>query len=114
MTGGADGTVRDPSDILSPEAVARRARIVRRASRATLRRRRLIGNTTRIVCYLALVIALIPLVALVSYTIERGVSGLSVDFFSQLPVPQGVPGIFCRQRWFARYARSECRWCFSS
>jgi hypothetical protein len=29
------------------------------------------------------------------------------------PVPQGVAGIFCRQRWFARYARSECRWCFS-
>ena len=29
------------------------------------------------------------------------------------PVPQGVAGIFCRQRWFMRYARSECRWCFS-
>lgn len=29
------------------------------------------------------------------------------------PVPQGVAGIFCRQRWFARYARSECRWCLS-
>jgi hypothetical protein len=28
-------------------------------------------------------------------------------------VPQGVAGIFCRQRWFTRYARSECRWCFS-
>jgi hypothetical protein len=30
------------------------------------------------------------------------------------PVPQGVAGIFCRQRWFSRYARSECRLCPSS
>jgi len=66
--------------------------MVRRASRSTLRRRRLVGNTTRLACYLALVIALVPLVALLSYTVERGVSGLSVDFFSQLPVPEGVPG----------------------
>jgi hypothetical protein len=29
-------------------------------------------------------------------------------------VPQGVAGIFCRQRWFTRYARSECRLCPSS
>jgi phosphate transport system permease protein len=39
-----------------------------------------------------LLVALVPLVALVSYTIERGISGLSVGFFTQLPVPLGVPG----------------------
>jgi phosphate transport system permease protein len=92
MIGGTDVTVREPSDLLSPEAVARRRRVVRRASRSTLRRRRVGGSAIRIACYLALVIALVPLVALVSYTIERGVSGLSVGFFTQLPVPQGVPG----------------------
>jgi phosphate transport system permease protein len=96
MTAGTDLTAptdpTDPADILSPEAAARRRRIVRHASRTTLRRRRALGTTTRIACYVALVIALIPLVALVSYTIERGVSALSVDFFTQLPVPFGVPG----------------------
>ncbi|MGA2304717.1 MAG: phosphate ABC transporter permease PstA [Acidimicrobiales bacterium] len=92
MTDATDVTVREPSDLLSPEAVARRRRVVRRASRSTLRRRRLVGTTTRLACYLALVVALIPLVALVSYTIERGVNGLSVDLFTQLPVPFGVPG----------------------
>jgi phosphate transport system permease protein len=92
VTVGTDLAGRDPSDLLSPEAVARRRRIVRRASRSTLRRRRVMGNATRIACYLALVIALVPLVALVSYTIERGVSGLSRDLFTQLPVPFGVPG----------------------
>jgi phosphate transport system permease protein len=92
VTAGTDLTAGDSPDLLSPEAVARRRRIVRRASRATLRRRRTVGNATRIACYLALLIALVPLVALVSYTVERGVSGLSVDLFTQLPVPQGVPG----------------------
>jgi phosphate transport system permease protein len=92
MTAGTDITSRDPADLLSPEAVARRRRVVRRASRSTLRRRRLVGNSTRLACYLALLIALVPLVALVSYTIERGVSGLSRDLFTQLPVPFGVPG----------------------
>jgi phosphate transport system permease protein len=92
VTIDTDPAVQDPSDLLSPEAVARRRRIVRRASRSSLRRRRVLGNTTRLVCYLALVIALVPLVALVWYTIERGAQGLSVDLFTQLPVPFGVPG----------------------
>ena len=92
MTAGTDLRVPEPPDLLSPEAVARRRRIVRRASRSTLRRRRIVGHTIRVVCYLALLAALVPLVALVTYTIERGVSGLSVDFFTQLPVPFGVPG----------------------
>jgi phosphate transport system permease protein len=92
VTTETDHAVGDPADLLSPEAVARRRRIVRRASRSTLRRRRATGNAIRIACYLALIVALIPLVALVSYTIERGVSGLSSDLFTQLPVPFGVPG----------------------
>ena len=87
------GTARgEPSDLLSPEAMARRRDVVRHASRTTLRRRRLIGNGTRIACYIALIIALIPLVALIAYTIERGVQGLSVAFFTQAPVPEFVPG----------------------
>jgi phosphate transport system permease protein len=79
-------------DLLSPEAIARRRGVVRQASRASLRRRRLLGNSTQMACYVALVIALIPLIALIAYTVDRGVKGLSVDFFTQLPVPQGVPG----------------------
>ncbi len=50
------------------------------------------GRRTRVACYVALVVALIPLVALIAYTIKRGVQGLSVAFFTQLPVPEGVPG----------------------
>jgi phosphate transport system permease protein len=83
---------RDPAVLLSPEAIERRRGVVRAASRSSLRRRRLIGTGTRIACYIALVLALIPLVALIAYTIKRGVEGLSVSFFTQLPVPEGVPG----------------------
>ena len=92
MTALPGTATQDPSGLLSAEAMARRRDVVRHASRTTLRRRRLVGNGTRIACYVALIIALIPLVALISYTIERGVHGLSVAFFTQVPVPQGVPG----------------------
>jgi hypothetical protein len=40
-------------------------------------------------------------------------SVVTVRSWRSQPVPSGVPGIFCRQRWFSRYARSECRWHFS-
>ena len=43
-------------DLLSPEAVARRRTAVRRASQATLARRRVFGHVARIACYVALVI----------------------------------------------------------
>jgi phosphate transport system permease protein len=92
MTADLQTDRRDPVALLSPEAIERRRGVVRAASRSSLRRRRLIGTGTRIACYVALVIALIPLVALIAYTIKRGVPGLSVDFFTQLPVPEGVPG----------------------
>jgi phosphate transport system permease protein len=82
----------DSLGLLSDEAIARRRHVVRESSRATLRRRRLTGNATRLACYLALAIALIPLVALLVYTIGRGAKGLSVAFFTQVPVPPGVPG----------------------
>jgi phosphate transport system permease protein len=92
MTVESPTTPRVPTDLLSADAMARRREVVRQASRATLRRRRVVGNGTRIACYLALVMALIPLVALISYTIERGVQGLSVAFFTQSPVPEFTPG----------------------
>jgi phosphate transport system permease protein len=88
----ADRRGSDPARLLSPEAIERRRAVVRDASRSTLRRRRALGTSTRVACYVALVIALVPLVALIAYTVKRGVQGLSVALFTQLPVPQGVPG----------------------
>jgi phosphate transport system permease protein len=92
MTTGNDVVEVHVSDLLSPEAIERRRAVVRHASRTSLRRRRLFGDATQLACYLALIIVLIPLVALIAYTVDRGAKGLSIAFFTQLPVPQGVPG----------------------
>jgi phosphate transport system permease protein len=89
---GTDRRGSDPTALLSPEAIERRRAVVREASRSSLRRRRMFGSGTRVACYVALVVAFIPLVALISYTVKRGVQGLSVGLFTQLPVPEGVPG----------------------
>src|SRR5580700_8177969 len=92
MTVGSTATLEGAEDLLSPESIARRRAVVRESSRATLRRRRLIGDATQAACYIALIIVLIPLVALIAYTISRGAKGISIAFFTQVPVPQGVPG----------------------
>jgi phosphate transport system permease protein len=93
VTAVGAGVEPDTSDLLSDEAMARRRAVIREASRTTLRRRRLIGHSTQLACHVALVIALIPLVALIAYTVSRGAKGLSVDFFTKQPLPQGVPGV---------------------
>jgi phosphate transport system permease protein len=79
-------------DLLSPEAAQHRRAVVRRASRHTLRRRKVASDAARLACGVAVLVALVPLVALIGYTISRGVKGLSIDLFTQLPVPEGVPG----------------------
>ncbi len=80
-------------DLLSDDAIARRRAVVRQTARATLRRRRAVGDLSRGACLVALVIVLIPLVALVGYTVSRGLKGVSIAFFTQLPTPPDVPGL---------------------
>jgi phosphate transport system permease protein len=41
---------------------------------------------------LSAAIGLAPLVALVSYTADRGLAGLSIGFLTHAPVPVGIPG----------------------
>ncbi len=43
-------------------------------------------------CYLSAVVALIPLILIFFYTINRGVSYLNLDFFIQMPKPVGESG----------------------
>lgn len=39
-----------------------------------------------------MLVALVPLVAIVAYTIERGAPAWSVAFFAHVPTPEGIPG----------------------
>jgi phosphate transport system permease protein len=80
------------ADLLSPEAVSARREVIRSTSRHTLPRRHAGGTVARLLCFVALGIALVPLVALIVYTTGRGIRALSVDFFTKIPTPLGVPG----------------------
>jgi phosphate transport system permease protein len=79
-------------DLLSAEAASARREAIRSTSRQTLARRHVGGTVARVLCFVALGIALIPLVALIVYTTSRGIKALSVDFFTKIPTPLGVPG----------------------
>ncbi|HUH01850.1 MAG TPA: phosphate ABC transporter permease PstA [Kofleriaceae bacterium] len=56
------------------------------------RRRKLVDATARGLCIAASVAALIPLAAVLLYVGEKGLSGLSWDFFTELPIPVGEVG----------------------
>lgn len=63
-----------------------------RSSRLVMLRRRLTNIVALGIVSLAMVIVLLPLVAVLWYTITEGWSGLSWEFFTQLPKPVGEPG----------------------
>ena len=56
------------------------------------RRRKLIDVLVRSCCVLACILALIPLFSVLYYVTVRGISGVNLDFFTELPKPVGEPG----------------------
>jgi phosphate transport system permease protein len=84
-------TTATPSPVPSHSNESRRA-LVRATARRSLGRRRLFGRVAVGLCGLGVCIALAPLVALVAYTTSRGIKALSVDFFTKVPTPPGIPG----------------------
>ena len=58
----------------------------------TYRRRRLVDVVVRSACVVAAVIALIPLVSVLYYVTSRGIGGINLDFFTELPKPVGEKG----------------------
>jgi phosphate transport system permease protein len=69
-----------------------RRELIRTTSAKSLARRRLAGRVTVALCAVAVAISLAPLVALAGYTTSRGIHALSVDFFTKIPTPAGIPG----------------------
>jgi phosphate transport system permease protein len=83
------GAAQDLDDWTARE---RRRPIIQSAARRTLHRRRLAGRLVQALCVLCAAIGVAPLVALVYYTVERGLPGLSFGFLIHAPVPEGIPG----------------------
>jgi phosphate transport system permease protein len=56
------------------------------------RYRRFVDRMVRGACFVATLLALLPLVGVLAFVVVRGLGGLSLDFFTQLPKPVGEPG----------------------
>jgi phosphate transport system permease protein len=69
-----------------------RRAVVRAASTRSFRRRRVAGSLAQGLCILALLIALVPLVALFYYTAVRGARLVSLTFLTHAPVPYPLTG----------------------
>ncbi len=66
--------------------------IIRNSAAASLPRRRRRGRLGAALCTAALVVSMIPLVAMVAYIIIKGAPAISWQFLSGLPTPPGIPG----------------------
>jgi phosphate transport system permease protein len=69
-----------------------RRQAVQAAASSSLRRRKLSSRVALLVCWLFLVLAIIPLIAVVVYVISKGLPAWTRDFFTQPTKPEGTPG----------------------
>jgi phosphate transport system permease protein len=69
-----------------------RRRRVQEAAAASLRRRKLTSGVAIGVCWLALAIAVVPLVAVIVYVVVKGIGAWNYAFFFHSTTPEGVPG----------------------
>lgn len=76
---------------LTDPVLARREEI-QRVTRARVKRRHLQSRVASIFCWAGLVAAVVPLIAVIGYTIKRGANAWSAAFFTNLPTPAGIPG----------------------
>lgn len=56
------------------------------------RRRKATDGLFRVLCMVAVGLAVIPLASVLYYTAARGIGGIDLDFFTELPKPVGEPG----------------------
>ena len=62
------------------------------AAASSLKRRAALSHFATGVCWAALVIAIIPLIAVVLYVVSKGLPAWNADFFTHSTYPEGVPG----------------------
>jgi phosphate transport system permease protein len=78
--------------VLTLDPILNRRAEVQRVAAGSLHRRQRRSFVAIVLCLLCVVAALIPLVAIVGYTVDRGIGAWSVAFFTHLPTPAGIPG----------------------
>jgi phosphate transport system permease protein len=86
------GVVEAPAPSGKDASYYARRELVQASARGTLRRRRAVALSIRIIFGACMILTLIPLVFLIGYVTKRGVGALSVAFFTHTPTPEGIPG----------------------
>jgi phosphate transport system permease protein len=76
----------------SSDPILQRRREIQDVAAASLRRRKLYSKMAVGVCWVFLGIAIVPLVAVVAYVVIKGLPAWNADFFTQVTVPEGIPG----------------------
>jgi phosphate transport system permease protein len=74
------------------DPILERRRRVQAAAAASLGRRKLASRVALGLCWVALAVAVVPLVAVVAYVVAKGIPAWSADFFFHSTVPEGIPG----------------------
>ncbi len=57
-----------------------------------LKRRKFINSLMILLCFIAAVLTILPLLYIFIYTTQSGITALNIDFFTQLPKPVGEEG----------------------
>ena len=76
----------------SADPILERRRRIQSMAAASLGRRKAYSKIAVGVCWAFLVIAIVPLVAVVVYVVAKGLPAWNADFFSKPTTPEGIPG----------------------
>jgi phosphate transport system permease protein len=76
----------------SSDPILQRRRAIQDVARASLRRRKVYSKIAVGVCWAFLCIAIVPLVAVVTYVVVKGLPAWNPDFFTHVTTPEGIPG----------------------
>jgi phosphate transport system permease protein len=76
----------------SADPILQRRAIIQGVAAASLKRRKVYSRIAIGLCWVTLGIAIVPLVAVVVYVVIKGLPAWSVDFFTKVTVPEGIPG----------------------
>ncbi len=78
--------------VLALDPILTRRAEVQRLAAVSLRRRQRGSRLLMYACGTCVVVALIPLVGVIVYVVQRGIQAWSVGFFTHEPTPEGIPG----------------------
>jgi phosphate transport system permease protein len=75
-----------------PDPTVERRAAIQSAAASSLRRRKMTSAIALGVCWLFLLFAVVPLIAVIAYVVVKGLPAWNADFFTNTTTPEGIPG----------------------